>query len=162
MVAEDIGLLPGQIVTDLLFECSEQGANSYDLFGGLFRQMATKEPARAGRFRDVQYFNGALFEVVDPIELKRKEVYALYEAGRENWSKVKPEIFGTLFQHSMDKKERHAFGAHFTSEFDIQKVVGPTIVRPWRGRIAAAGEKVTELRKALADLRQFHVLDPAW
>ena len=48
---------------------------------------------------------------------------------------MQPEIFGTLFQESMDEKERHAFGAHFTSEFDIQKVVGPTIVRPWRERI---------------------------
>ena len=61
----------------------------------------------------------------------------------------------------MDKKERHAFGAHFTSEFDIRKVVGPTIVRPWRERIDAAGKNVGELRKALADLRHFRVLDPA-
>src|SRR5437588_7850740 len=61
----------------------------------------------------------------------------------------------------MDKKERHAFGAHFTSEFDIRKVVGPTIVKPWRERIGAAGKNVGELRKALADLRKFRVLDPA-
>ncbi|MGI9089116.1 MAG: DNA methyltransferase [Chthoniobacterales bacterium] len=161
MVAEDIGLLPNEIVTELLYECSEKGGNSYDLFGGLFRQMATKEPARAGRFQDVQYFNGGLFEIVEPIELKSKEVYALYEAGRENWSKIRPEIFGALFQDSMDKKERHAFGAHFTSEFDIRKVVGPTIVRPWRERIAAAGKNVGQLRSALADLRKFRVLDPA-
>lgn len=161
MVAEDIGLLPNEIVTEILFECSEKRANSYDLFGALFRQMATKEPARAGRFQDIQYFNGGLFEIVDPIELKGKELYALYEAGREDWSKIRPEIFGTLFQDSMDKKERHAFGAHFTSEFDIRKVVGPTIVKPWRERIDAAGKNVGELRKALADLRQFRVLDPA-
>jgi SAM-dependent methyltransferase len=61
----------------------------------------------------------------------------------------------------MDKKERHAFGAHFTSEFDIRKVVGPTVVRPWRERIDAAGKNVAELRKALAGLRAFRVLDPA-
>ncbi len=161
MVAEDIGLLPNEIVTEILFECSEKGGNSYDLFGGLFRQMATKEPARGGRFQEVQYFNGGLFETVDPINLKPKEIYALYDAGRENWSKIRPEIFGTLFQDSMDKKERHAFGAHFTSEFDIRKVVGPTIVRPWRKRIDAAGKNVGDLRKALADLRRFRVLDPA-
>jgi len=162
MVAEDIGLLPSDIVTDLLYETSEKGASSYDLFGGLFRQMASEEPARGGRFQDVRYFNGGLFAVVDPIELKRAEVYALYEAASHNdWSKIRPEIFGTLFQDSMDKKERHAFGAHFTSEFDIRKVVGPTIVRPWRDRIDAAGKNIGELRKALADLREFRVLDPA-
>jgi SAM-dependent methyltransferase len=162
MVAEDIGLLPRDIVTDLLFETSEKGASSYDLFGGLFRQMASEAPARGGRFQDVQYFNGGLFAVVDPVELKRAEVYALYEAASHNdWSKIRPEIFGTLFQSSMDSEQRHAFGAHFTGEFDVRKVVGSTIVKPWRDRIGAAGKNVAELRKALADLRKFRVLDPA-
>src|SRR2546423_4998728 len=161
MVAEDIGLLPEEILSGLLYECAEQGASSYDLIGSLFRQMASKEKARGGRFADVDYFNGGLFEVVDPIELKRPEAYRLHESARNDWSKVRPEIFGTLFQDSMDKKERHAFGAHFTSEFDIQKVVGPTIVKPWRERIDAAGKNVGDLRKALADLRAFRVLDPA-
>ena len=161
MVAEDIGLLPEEMLSQLLYECAEQGGSSYDLIGGLFRQMATKEKARGGRFADVDYFNGGLFEVVDPIELKRPEAYRLHEAARNDWGKVRPEIFGTLFQDSMDKKERHAFGAHFTSEFDIRKVVGPTIVKPWRDRIDAAGKNVGDLRKALADLRAFRVLDPA-
>ena len=168
MVAEDINLLPSEIVTDVLFECAEKGASPYDLIGALFRQMATREKARGGRFENVDYFNGGLFEVVDPIELKRPESYRLHEAARYNdWSKVRPEIFGTLFQASMPagedggRDERHAFGAHFTSEFDIRKVVGPTIVRPWRERIDAAGKSVGELRKTLADLRKFRVLDPA-
>jgi SAM-dependent methyltransferase len=161
MVAEDIGLLPEQLVLELLTECADNGASSYDLLGGLFRQMASKETARGGRFEKVDYFNGGLFEIVDPIELKRAEAYRLRESAIEDWSKVRPEIFGAIFQDSMDKEERHAFGAHFTSEFDIRKVVGPTIVRPWRERIDAAGKNVGELRKALADLRAFRVLDPA-
>jgi SAM-dependent methyltransferase len=161
MVAEDIGLLPEEILSGLLYECAEQGGSSYDLIGGLFRQMASAEPARGGRYQGVQYFNGGLFEVVDPVELKRPEAYRLHESARNDWAKVRPEIFGTLFQDSMDKKERHAFGAHFTSEFDIRKVVGPTIVKPWRDRIDAAGKNVGELRKALVDLRKFRVLDPA-
>ena len=162
LVAEDIALLPDKMVTDILFECAEKGASPYDLIGGLFRQMAAEDPARGGRFQNVEYFNGGLFEVVDPIELKRVESYRLHETARYNdWSKVRPEIFGTLFQDSIDKKERHDYGGHFTSEFDSRKVVGPTIVRPWRERIDAAGKNVGELRKALVDLRKFRVLDPA-
>jgi hypothetical protein len=42
----------------------------------------------------------------------------------------------------MDKEERQLFGAPFTSEFDIRKVVGPTIVRSWRERIDVAGKKL--------------------
>jgi SAM-dependent methyltransferase len=162
VVAEDLGLLPGEIVTTLLAECVEKPAGSYDLLGGLFRQMATAEPARGGRYAGVDYFNGGLFATVDPIELKHAEAYALHHAAlTHDWAQVKPEIFGTLFQHSMDAKARHALGAHFTSEFDIQKVVGPTIVRPWRERIEAAGKHVGKLREVLAALRRFRVLDPA-
>ena len=103
-----------------------QRGSSYDLLGGLFRQMATEEPACGGRYLGVRYFNGGLFEVVDPIELKRPEAYALHDTARHHdWSLVKPEIFGTIFHASMDASERHAFGAHFTSEFDFQKVVDP-------------------------------------
>lgn len=161
MVAEDTDLLPENMLTELLRECAETGASSYDLVGGLFRQMATKQNAPGGRFTGVDYFNGGLFEVVEPVELKQAEAYRLCQSAVDDWSKVRPEIFGTLFQASMDKEERHAFGAHFTSEFDIRKVVGPTIVRPWRERIDAAGKNVGELRRVLADLRAFRVLDPA-
>ena len=38
----------------------------------------------------------------------------------------------------MGKKERHAFGAHFTNPVDIMKIVGPTIVEPWRDQIESA------------------------
>ena len=160
LVSEDMGLLPENIVTKTLKDCTE-GQSSFDLLGGLFRQMNSQQRAEGGRFQNVDYFNGGLFAVIDPVELKSSEAYALHDAAHHNdWSQVKPEIFGTIFQQSMDEKERHAFGAHFTSEFDIQKVVGPSIVRPWRARIAAA-DTLGELRALLAELRRFRVLDPA-
>ena len=67
------------------------------------------------------------------------EIAWLAEAASEDWSRVNPAIFGTLFEGSMEKKERHAFGAHFTSATDILKVVRPTIVQPWRQRIGGPG-----------------------
>src|SRR5438045_1640700 len=79
LVAEDIALLPDKMVTDILCECAEKGASPDDLIEGLFRQMAAEDPARGGRFQNVEYFNGGLFEVVDPIELKRVESYRLHE-----------------------------------------------------------------------------------
>jgi SAM-dependent methyltransferase len=169
VVSEDIGLLPDNFVTGLLEQCVEKPADSFDLLGGLFRQMATEEEARGGRYVGIKYFNGGLFKVVEPVELKLTEADMLFKAAdRNDWSQVKPEIFGTLFQHSMEdgsdgkkRDERHAFGAHFTSEFDIQKVVGPTIVRPWRERIEAAGKDPARLAAALDGLRNFQVLDPA-
>ena len=60
LVAEDIGLLPEQLVSELLHECADQGGSSYDLIGGLFRQMASEHVAPAGRYKGVQYFNRGL------------------------------------------------------------------------------------------------------
>lgn len=165
LVSEKLGLFGSNVsglpVSDALADCSRDPRNSYDLLGGLFRQMATKEPARGGRFAGVPYFNGGLFDQIEPIQLQLDEATLLDNLARENWSKVKPEIFGTLFQKSMEEGERHAFGAHFTNDNDIQRVVGPTIARPWRERIAAAGNDVAAMHTALADLRAFRVLDPA-
>ncbi|MFX6174872.1 DNA methyltransferase, partial [Acinetobacter baumannii] len=49
---------------------------------------------------------------------------------------------------------------HFTHEADIQRIVGPTIVRPWRERIDAA-KTMTELLEIRKALLNFRVLDPA-
>ena len=160
MFAEDIGLLPQDMFTRLLDEC-RRGASSYDLIGGLFRQMNDPNPARAGRYAGVDYFNGGLFATVDPIELTLPELGPLFAAANENhWGYVQPVIFGTLFECSLGKEERHALGAHFTYESDIQKIVRPTIVRPWDERIAAA-KTAPDLLGLLKELRQFRVLDPA-
>jgi SAM-dependent methyltransferase len=161
LVSEDMELLPGQILARLVADCRDKGESAYDLIGGLFRQMNSETPARAGRFVNVPYFNGGLFAEIDPIELQPEELGILAHAAERKWDLVKPEIFGTIFQSSMDADERHAFGAHFTSEFDIRKVVGPTIVRPWREKMAAAWDKVGKLKEVLRDLRRFRVLDPA-
>ena len=57
MFAEDIDLLPQGIVKSMVDNCLEAGENSYDLFGGLFHQMNTKEPAQAGRYVGVPCFS---------------------------------------------------------------------------------------------------------
>ena len=158
MFAEDADLLPRGLFSELLDEC-RTGSNSYDLIGGLFRQMNNPVDARGGRFKSVRYFNGGVFKKIEPVEMALDEIKLLLSASEENWSKVQPPIFGTLFQSSMDQAERHALGAHFTSEADIQKVVLPSIVRPWRSRIESA-KTLKDLRDLLDKLRDFRVLDP--
>ncbi len=161
LVSEDMNLLPRQIFARLVDDCRVKGESSYDLIGGLFLQMNNQTPARGGRYTEVPYFNGGLFSVIDPIEFEPAELDLLAIVAERKWNRVKPEIFGTLFQSSMDADERHAFGAHFTSEFDIQKVVGPTIVRPWRARMEAAWNSIDKLMEVLHALRAFRILDPA-
>src|ERR1039457_3082247 len=159
MVSEDVGLLPNGILLEILEEC-DSASKSYDLIGDLFKQMNTDRSAQGGRYKNVPYFNGGLFQEIDPVELTSGEVLLLIHAAGEDWGKVQPAVFGSLFQSSMDQKERHAHGAHFTNEADIQKVVLPTIVRPFRARLDDANtlKELLGLRDAI---QQFRVLDPA-
>lgn len=159
LFAEDIGLLEKYTVTQLLNEC-QSPRDSYDLLGGLFTAMNTPGGVQGGRFKGVDYFNGGLFAEPVRLELHDDELNQLKSAASYNWSKVRPEIFGTIFEHSMEAEERHAFGAHFTSPVDIMKIVGPTIVEPWRKLIESADtiKRLVELRTRLEQLR---VLDPA-
>lgn len=163
MFAEDIDLLPAGTVYRIVDDCRHHGQSVYDLLGGLFQQMNNPKPAKGGRFQKVRYFNGGLFATIDPIDLTPDELALIGDedgAATKDWSKVNPAIFGTLFQQSMDAEERHAYGAHFTSEADILRIVNPTIVKPWQERIAKAAtmKDILTLRN---DLLAFKVLDPA-
>lgn len=158
--SEDIGLLPKAFFTSLLDECVDP-PKAFDLFDGLFRAMNAKGGAKGGRFKDVAYFNGGIFSESAAVELDPEhEVAMLKNAATYKWNHISPDIFGTIFQHSMDAEERHAFGAHYTSPTDIMKIVRPTIVEPFTKAIDAADslKQLTELRDRLTTLR---VLDPA-
>lgn len=160
MFAEDYDLLPKDIFTQILLDCKEGKGDIYDLINGLFKQMDSKESAKGGRFKDVAYFNGGLFSHPDVIEMTNDELKKLYEAAAKKWNKVNPAIFGTIFQSSMGAASRHAYGAHFTSELDILKIVHPTIIKPWRDKIAQA-KTLTEMKDLRKEISNFKVLDPA-
>ena len=159
LFSEDIGLLPLDIVRRLLDECRNP-AQTYDLLGDLFQWMNTPGVVAGGKYKGVRHFNGGVYTEPARIELLEDEIALLREAANANWSKVRPEIFGSLFEHSLDRTERKTLGAFFTSPVDIMKIVGPTIVEPWRDLI----ENATTLRR-LDDLLQgmlsYRVLDPA-
>ena len=156
--AEDIGLMERYFVTRLLDEADEK--TSYDLLGGLFRAMNNSSGNAGGRFKGVPYFNGGVFSQPAELELTGPEIVLLRECAAADWSKVQPEIFGTVFEQTLGKEERHASGAHFTHPADIMKIVGPTIVEPWRKEIEKA-TTARDLGKLLHRLQEFQVLDPA-
>ncbi len=158
LFAEDIGLLPKYTFTSVIEDCLN-GANSHDLFMLLFITM-NRDGTSYGRFAGVPYFNGGIFAKVEPIELTKLELVMLQEATHHNWAGVRPAIFGTIFEGSLEKPERHQIGAHYTNEADIQRIVQPVIVRPWRDRIEAA-HTAAELRDLQRELSQYQVLDPA-
>jgi type I restriction-modification system DNA methylase subunit len=177
MYAEDIDLLPGKIFTRLIEECLDKEGSgydkipeSYDLIGGLFKEMNSKGITPAGKYKDVDYFNGGLFDKIIPIELTKREIELMDVACTKNWQHINPAIFGAIFEGNMDEKERHNLGAHYTNEIDIKKIVDPVIVQPWRQKIDAVLDKHNAKEREITSeaLKQLHielcnykVLDPA-
>jgi hypothetical protein len=160
LFAEDIGLLPEATFTRVVETCLRDEESSYDLFTQLFSYMNTPGVKLGRRFPGVDYFDGGIFKEIYPLQLTPQELELLRAAARENWSKIRPAIFGTIFEDSLTDKERHQIGAHFTSEQDIKRIVDPVIVQPWDERIEAAhtGQELRALHSALCD---YQVLDPA-
>ena len=160
LFSEDVELLPKGFFTQIIQDCLDGKCDAYDEIGNLFRQMANPVPARAGKLKDIRYFNGGLFKEIDPVILDQHCLEVLEEVADKDWTKVNPSIFGALFEGTMRSKERHKFGAHFTSEVDMLRVITPTIIRPWKEKIAKADtiEKLNEVRRQMGEYR---VLDPA-
>ena len=160
LFAEDVDLIPKYTVHNILSEAVNQSVSQKEL-RDLFLSMASDTAKdKPKKYKNIPFFNGGLFEKVEPVELTHKEVHFLYEASAEDWSKVRPSIFGSIFESSMDKDLRHGHGIHYTSESDIQKIVNPTILKPFKEKIKSAKTK-RDLKKVLSEIRQFKVLDPA-
>ncbi|MGI0479559.1 DNA methyltransferase [Geminocystis sp. CENA526] len=159
MFAEDRGLLPDSLFLRCVEECLE-GASSYDILGGLFREMNHQGVTPAGKYQGVEYFNGGLFSIVDSIELTKPELEILATVARQDWSKIRPAIFGNIFEGTVNAKERHSYGMHYTSEADIMKIVRPTISKYWEELIDSANT-VKELTNLQLKLQEYKILDPA-
>ena len=112
------------------------------------------------QFTNADYFNGGLFSIIDPIELTREELKFLDVCARDNWTNVRPSIFGNIFEGAIDATKRHAHGIHFTSEVDIRQIVRPTISDYWEERINGAGS-IGELNALQLELQAYRVLYPA-
>lgn len=163
MFAEDLGQIPRQgftrIVEDLI---ANPRRSSADDLGNLFAQLndPAKERPREGIYAGVPYVNGSLFADASRVALNPEELAMLRAAADSNWRRVQPSIFGSLLQGVFGREKQWQIGAHYTHESEIQKVVEPTIVRPWRERIASL-ESFREVQQAQNDLLNFVVLDPA-
>ena len=123
--------------------------------------MATdRKKGNFSKHQSIPFFNGGLFEKVETIELHRSELHTFYEASRQDWKKIRPSIFGSLFEQSIDQSLRHSHGIHYTNEIDIYKIIYPTIVKPFKEQIQKAASS-KKLKEILSNIRCFKVLDPA-
>jgi len=127
--AEDTGLLPKHVVTDIFKTAVGDPQHFAEVLEELFRRMA-----KGGTFgpHKIRHFNGHLFEEASVFELTEEEIGKLATAGEADWQFIQPSIMGNLFERGLDPDQRAQLGAHYTSEEDIRTLVEPVVMAPLR------------------------------
>ncbi|MDO9018053.1 MAG: class I SAM-dependent DNA methyltransferase [Deltaproteobacteria bacterium] len=107
------------------------------------------------------YINGDLFFEALPVATCTAAARdALLEACRFNWTAISPAIFGSMFQNVMSATERRQLGAHYTTEGNILKTIGPLFLDDLKEALEKADSK-PKLRAFLNGLTKLTFLDPA-
>jgi hypothetical protein len=175
--AEDTGIFHGTRLFSATIEQMTKGAPeiTHEVISEIFRAMnvPVKHEGQAdNRHREAAkiktwanafpYVNGGLFsDSVDTPRFSKIARSYLLHIGSLDWTRINPDIFGSMIQAVADDEERGALGMHYTSVPNILKVLNPLFLDELRARLAEAGDnprKLLHLRQRIARIRVF---DPA-
>lgn len=172
LFADDTGIFqPKDIFLQLIDnDTRPDGSDTGMVLSQLFDTLDTPENRRqkglSGELDAFPYVNGQLFS--GPLRIPQfseKMREHLLDAARHDWSSVSPAIFGSLFQSVMDAKERRAKGAHYTTEANILKVIGPLFLDDLNAELDRIAARRTGrdalLAEYLAKLKRLTFFDPA-
>lgn len=159
-------------------EGSDLDAALTRLFDSLNKNAANrlKNKAFPEHLKQFPYINGALFEGCMATCYFDEQMRALLlDCAKLDWSEISPAIFGTLFQaimhdegdRSVKNNKRREFGAHYTSEENILKLINPLFMDDLRAEFEKIAilkqpkvkeEKLAAFHQKIASLNFF---DPA-
>lgn len=145
LFAEDIGLLPKHLFTELVRNTRTQPDAFKDQLRQLFKAMAS---GGWFGFNKIRYFDGRLFDDDSVLELDSDGLDILARVCALDWSNIEPSILGTLFERSLDPDKRSQIGAHYTSKEDILLIVEPVLMAPLRRRWQEVRERALEVAKS--------------
>jgi hypothetical protein len=167
--AEDTSIFNGErLFTATIEQMSERdSSNTHEVLSELFRSMNTKVPERVAEnvrswANTFPYVNGGLFSGSSDVpRFSRIARSYLLHVGSLDWTKINPDIFGSMIQAVADDEERGALGMHYTSVPNILKVLNPLFLDDLRAQLEEADDnsrKLLNLRQRIARIRVF---DPA-
>jgi hypothetical protein len=150
---------------------ASDAANTHEVISELFRAMSTppeeREAAQIRNWANVfPYVNGGLFSashdgsVKVPRFSKIARSYLLH-VGNLDWTKINPDIFGSMIQAVADDEERGALGMHYTSVPNILKVLNPLFLDDLRAQLETAGDNARKLLNLRQRMARIRVFDPA-
>lgn len=168
LFADDTGIfMPRSAFEDFIISrTSEDGSDLAPRLNQLFQTLNTA-PEKRLRNLDEQvaafpYVNGRLFaEPISQASFDRSMRNTLMACCELDWGAISPAIFGSLFQGIMDAKVRRNLGAHYTSEKNILKVIGPLFMDELHVEFERVKTQPAKLKAFHEKLGSLHFFDPA-
>ncbi|GBQ99414.1 class I SAM-dependent DNA methyltransferase [Asaia lannensis] len=167
--AEDTDIFNGAgLFTATVDQMSNRdGTNVNEVISEIFRAMNVKSADRASadlpRWADVfPYVNGNMFS--GSTEVPRFSKIAqryLSHIGGLDWTKINPDIFGSMIQAVADEDERSVLGMHYTSVPNILKVLNPLFLDNLNAALEEAGDNGRKLLNLRTRISKIRVFDPA-
>lgn len=166
LFAEDTGIFEADLFTNFLKQMtatdgSDMNSRIAELFAYLDKSARTEQvPAYLSRF---PYVNGQLFTEPHPnLNFSSKTRELMIEAGELiGWSKVNPDILGSMLQAVASKDKRSHLGMHYTSVPNIMKVIKPLFLDDLRAEFEAAKGNEKKLNALLTRIGKIKFMDPA-
>jgi len=167
--SEDTAIFHGNNLFTATIEqmSARDSSDTHEIISELFRAMNTKLAERKSAgirnwANEFPYVNGGLFSgsVEVPRFTKIARSYLLH-VGTLDWTKINPDIFGSMIQAVADDEERGALGMHYTSVPNILKVLNPLFLDDLRAKLEEAGDNARKLLNLRQRIARIRVFDPA-
>ncbi|MBB4662884.1 class I SAM-dependent DNA methyltransferase [Conexibacter arvalis] len=163
--AEDTGVFPkGSFTGAVASLTNPSGEDTASFLDALFTVLNTPVEERAGmpaHFLQFGYVNGSLFDVTAPApRFSARARSIVIDSGTLDWSRINPDIFGSMMQAVVHPGDRQAFGMHYTSVENILKVIRPLFLDDLEAALTAA-DTTAKLRAFIRRLSRIRVFDPA-
>ncbi len=146
---------------------ARDSSDTHQIMGEIFRAMNTpvKDRATSGLrpWADVfPYVNGGLFSGnLDVPRFSKIARAYLLQIGSLDWTKINPDIFGSMIQAVAEDEERSNIGMHYTSVPNILKVLDPLFLDDLREKLEEAGDNSRKLLNLRGRISRIRVFDPA-
>ncbi len=146
---------------------ARDSSNTHEVLGKIFQALnlkgADREAAEVPRWAETfPYVNGGLFSGnLDVPRFSRIARSYLLHIGSLDWTKINPDIFGSMIQAVTEDEERGSLGMHYTSVPNILKVLNPLFLNDLRATLEDAGDSSRKLLNLRNRLTKIRVFDPA-
>lgn len=162
--AEDTNIFENKIFTNSIASHTQgDGSDFSSYLGTLFDVLNSEERSSYPQYlQKFPYVNGGLFakKYWIPVFTTRSRKIII-ECGELDWSKINPDIFGSMMQAVVHPSERGSLGMHYTSVPNIMKVVEPLFLNDLKEEFENYHGSKKKLQQLLHRITCIKFFDPA-